>query len=283
MKNAVVTGVSTGIGAGITKVLIDAGWCVFGSVRKEADARAAVERYGSSFVPLVFDVVDEAGVIAAAATVKSKLCGRVLDGLVNNAGVALSDPMLVQSTEDFRKQIEVNLVGPFIVTKAFAPLLGAREGAGPAKGRIVNMSSVGGQICPPFLGAYAAAKHGLEGMSGSLRRELQIFGVDVILVGPGSVATPIWDKAQETPGDHLAGTVWSAPFRKFTDYMVAEGRKGYKPEVIGKVVLEALTTAKPKARYAPVPGKFANWTMPTILPARVVDRLIGKQVGLLPK
>lgn len=281
MKSAVITGVSTGIGAGIVSTLMRAGWQVFGSVRSEGDGAKARDRFGNGFEPLMLDVADETSVIAAAAVVKERLGGRVLDGLVNNAGIALSDPLLVQSTADFRRQIEVNLIGPFVVTKAFAPLLGAREGAPPGRGRIVNISSIGGKLSPPFLGAYAAAKHGLEGMSGSLRRELQIFGVDVVLVGPGSVATPIWDKAEGGSDDHLAGTIWNAPFRKFTEYMVTEGRKGYSPDRIGGVVLEALTSAKPKARYAPVAGKLMNWTLPTKLPARVVDRLIGKQVGLL--
>lgn len=282
LKSAVVTGVSSGIGAGIAEELLAAGWQVFGSVRKEADAVVAQARYGANFVSLLFDTTDEAAVERAAQKVREALDGRVLNGLVNNAGVAFTDPLLVQPTEDFRQQIEVNLVGPFIVTKAFAPLLGAREEARGTKGRIVNISSVGGRISPPFLGAYAASKHGLEGMSGSLRRELQLFGVDVIVVGPGSVATPTWDKAEAKGAAHLAGTVWAKPVGAFMDFMLAGGRKGLAPEVIGKVVVEALTKAKPKARYAPVPGKFANWVLPTRLPVRVIDKVIGKQLGLLP-
>ena len=281
MKNVVVTGVSTGIGAGIAGALGEAGWHVFGSVRKDADAAAAKARFGDGFTPLIFDTTDEAGIVAAAAAVAQALAGQPIHGLVNNAGIALPDPLLVQSTADFRRQIEVNLVGPFMVTKAFAPLLGASAEGPPTKGRVVNISSVGGHICPPFLGAYAASKHGLEGMSGSLRRELQIFGVDVIVVGPGAVATPIWDKAEAGEAEHLHGTVWAKPFQAFMDYMIKEGRKGYSPEAIGRVVLEALSTAKPKARYAPVAGKFVNWTLPTRLPTRVVDWLIGRQVGLL--
>ena len=282
MKSAVVTGVSTGIGAGIAGELIAAGWQVFGSVRKEADAALARASYGENFVPLIFDTTDEAAVADAVEVVRAGLGGRTLDGLVNNAGIALSGPLLVQPTEEFRQQIEVNLVGPFIVTKAFAPLLGARENAPPKKGRIVNISSVGGRICPPFLGAYAASKHGLEGMSGSLRRELQIYGVDVVIVGPGSVSTPIWDKAESADAGQLAGTIWTKPFTTFMELMIADGRKGFTPRKIGAVVVEALTAAKPKARYAPVAGKFANWVLPTRLPSRFVDRLIGKRVGLLP-
>lgn len=279
-QTVVVTGVSSGIGEGITTVLIRAGWRVFGSVRNESDAATACDKFGSNFEPLIFDVTDEVAVTAAAETVREKLGGATLSALVNNAGVAFSDPLLVQDTRAFRQQVEINLVGPFIVTKAFAPLLGANEQFQPHPGRIVNISSVGGKMAGPFIGAYVASKHAIEGYSTSLRRELQIFGVDVIVVGPGSVATPIWDKAEVNVPKHLAGTVWEKPVRAFTEYMISEGRKGYHPEVIGDVVLKALTSAKPKVRYAPVPGKLINWTIPMTLPARVVDRLIAGQIGL---
>lgn len=282
-KSAVVTGVSTGIGRGIASVLIRHGWRVFGSVRKDADARALQAEWGEAFVPLVFAVENDDAVVAAAGEVRTRLAGRTLDGLVNNAGIALSDPLLVQSVADFRRQIEVNLIGMFGVTRAFAPLLGADASLAGPKGRIVNISSVGGKIGPPFLGAYAASKHGVEGFSESLRRELQLVGIDVVIVGPGSVATPIWDKAEGSPSGHLAGTVWERPFRTFVDYLVKDGRKGLAPERIGEVVRKALTVARPRARYAPVPGKLLNWFLPMALPGRVVDRLIGGQLGLRPK
>ncbi len=283
MKNVVVTGVSTGIGRGIASVMVGAGWRVFGSVRKDADAQPLRAAFGEMFVPLVFDVEDDGAVVAVSAAVRARLAGHTLDGLVNNAGMALADPLLVQTVANFRRQIEVNLVGLFAVTRAFAPLLGAEPGLAGPKGRVVNISSVGGRIGPPFLGAYAASKHGVEGFSESLRRELQLVGIDVVIVGPGSVATPTWDKAEAAPSDHLAGTVWERPFRAFRDTMIENGRKGLAPERIGDVVLTALTAAKPRSRYAPVPGRLFNWTLPTSLPRRVVDRLIGGRLGLLRK
>ena len=286
MRNVVVTGVSTGIGRAIASVMAGAGWRVFGSVRRQVDAAPLQAQLGESFVPLLFDVEDDAAVNAASAEVRARLDGRTLDGLVNNAGVALSGPLLVQSVADFRRQIEVNLVGMFAVTRAFAPLLGAEPGRTPrgagAGGRIVNMSSVGGRIGPPFLGAYAAAKHGVEGFSESLRRELLLVGIDVIIVAPGSVATPTWDKAEAAPSDHLAGTIWERPFRAFRDTMISNGRHGLAPERIGEVVRTALTAPRPRTRYAPVPGRLLNWVAPTRLPSRVVDRLIGGQLGLRP-
>ncbi len=283
MKSVVVTGVSTGIGKGIASVMAREGWRVFGGVRKEADARALQAELGERFVPLVFDVEDDDAIIAASAQVREHLAGRTLDGLVNNAGMALTDPLLVQSVADFRRQIEVNLIGMFAVTRAFGPLLGADPGLAGPKGRIVNISSVGGKIGPPFLGAYAAAKHGVEGFSESLRRELRLVGIDVVIVGPGSVATPIWDKAEAAPSDHLVGTIWERPFRTFRNIMIENGRKGLAPERVGEVVRTALVVTRPRARYAPVPGKLLNWTLPTALPSRVVDRLISAQLGLSPK
>lgn len=282
MKTVMVTGVSTGIGKGIVAVMAQNGWRVFGSVRKQADAAGLAAEFGDAFVPLVFDVENDDAVIAASDEVRARLAGRTLDGLVNNAGIALADPLLVQSVADFRRQIEVNLVGMFAVTRAFAPLLGADPALTGSKGRIVNISSVGGRLGPPFLGAYAASKHGVEGFSESLRRELRLVGVDVIIVAPGSVATPIWDKAESAPSGHLAGTIWDRPFKAFSGTMLKDGRKGLAPERIGEVVRTALTVAKPRARYAPVPGKLLNWTLPTMLPTRVVDQLIGSQLGLKP-
>ena len=213
METAVITGVSTGIGRGAALVLLKKGWHVFGSVRRENDASSLKDEFGKAFTTLVFDVEDNHAVIAAADQVRERLSGRTLDGLVNNAGSSFTDPLLVQSVSDFRKQIETNLIGVFAVTRAFAPLLGADEALSGSKGRIVNISSVGGRMGPPFLGAYSAAKHGVEGFSESLRRELQLVGIDVIIIGPGSVKTAIWDKAEALPMDHLAGGIWERPFQ----------------------------------------------------------------------
>ena len=280
MKTVVATGVSTGIGKGIASVMLKSGWRVFGSVRKEVDAQALQAELGEAFIPLVFDVEDDAAVIAASVAVRTQLAGRTLDGLANNAGIALFDPLLVQTVANFRRRIELNLVGVFAVTRAFAPLLGADPALTGPKGRIVNIRSVGGKVGPPFLGAYAAAKPGVEGFSESLRRELQLVGIDMVIIGPGSVATSIWDKSEAVPFTHLSETVWERPFRAFTDYVTKDGRKGLAPERIGEVVRTPLTTAKPWARYAPVPGKLLNWIVPTTLLRRVVDRLIGGQLGL---
>ncbi len=283
MKSVVVTGVSSGIGWGITKVLLQRGFRVLGSVRQAPDAQRLQAEFGPNFTPLLFDITDEAAVRRAAAEVEQLLGGDNLAGLVNNAGNALTGPLLFQPLADFRQQLEVNLIGPLLVTQAFAPLLRAK-GASQA-GRIVNMSSVGGRLGVPFLGAYVTAKHGLEGLSEVLRRELVIYGIDVIMVAPGSVATATWDKAEAAAAKTqqlYAATPYAQPLQHFTSYMVADGRQGYPPEHIGEVVYTALTTAKPRVRYAVVPQKFKNWALPNLLPRRVVDRLVARQIGLTP-
>src|SRR5215208_1065459 len=151
MQSVVVTGVSTGIGWGITKVLIQKGFRVFGSVRKTQDAERLAREFGPNFVPLIFDVTDEPAVQAAAQQVRAQLNGEKLFGLVNNAGIAVAAPLIHMSTDDFRHQLEVNLVGVLIVTKAFVPLLGVDRTLHGHPGRIINMSSVGGKNGGPFL------------------------------------------------------------------------------------------------------------------------------------
>ena len=192
----VVTGASTGIGWGITQVLTSKGIHVYGTVRQAKDADRLRTQFGSAVTPLLLDVTDESAVRDAAGRVDRELNGRTLAGVVNNAGIAVPGPLLYATAEEYRRQLEVNLIAPFVVTQAFAPLLGTDRSRQGKPGRIVNMSSVGGKIGAPFLGMYVASKHGLEGMSESLRRELLLFGIDVIVIGPGAVATPIWDKAE---------------------------------------------------------------------------------------
>ena len=280
MKHIVVTGVSSGIGRGITKVLVENGFHVFGSVRKATDATKLEAEFGERVTPLLFDVTDEGALAHAAALVEQKLAGESLAGLVNNAGISVTGPLLYQPIDEFRKQIEVNLVGAFAVTKAFAPLLQNKNTT--KAGRIVNISSVGGRMGPPFLGAYAASKHGLEGVSESLRRELQLFGIKVVVVGPGSVATPIWDKAEAADVSRYADTPYAEPLKKFTAFMLQGGRKGLSPERIGAIVLAALTASRPRLRYDAIPDKLKNWTLPNLLPRRWLDRMIGSQLGLRP-
>jgi short-subunit dehydrogenase len=279
-RSVVVTGSSTGIGWGITKVLIKKGIRVFGSVRKQADADRLQAEFGTNFVPLMFDVTDSRAVIEGAKKVTSMLDGQPLMGLVNNAGIAVTGPLLYLDIDEFRHQLEVNVTGQLIVTQAFAPLLMSEQKEGP--GRIVMISSVGGKNASPFVGPYSASKFALEGFSESLRRELLLLGIDVIVVAPGAVATPIWDKAEQVDVSRYANTPYAVPLDAIRNYMLVSGRKGLKPEKLGQAVLKALTTRKPKTRYIVTPEPLQNFLVNN-LPKRMVDRMIGGRLGLLPK
>lgn len=279
MQSVVVTGVSTGIGWGITKVLIQKGFRVFGSVRKTQDAERLSREFGVDFVPLIFDVTDEPAVQAAARQVREQLNGETLFGLVNNAGIAVPAPLIHQSIDDFRNQLEVNLVSVLIVTKAFVPLLGSDRSLRGKPGRIVNISSAGGRNGGPFLGAYSASKHGLEGLSESLRRELMLYGIDVIIVGPGSVATPIWDKAEQVDASPYQNTDYFDAITRVRKYMIRDGRNGYPPEKVGEVTLYTLTTPKPRVRYSVIPMNSFRRIIQQFLPKRMVDRVIARNLG----
>lgn len=278
MKSVVITGASSGIGWGCVKVLVASGCRVFGSVRKIEDSARLKDEFGDLFRPLIFDVTDRAAVSAAAQEVGAAIGRDTLAGLVNNAGIAVPGPLLDLKVEDFARQINVNLTGPLIVTQAFAPLLGVdRSRAGPP-GRIVMISSVGGRNAPPFVGAYSASKFGLEGLSESLRRELMLFGVDVVVVAPGAVATPIWTKAGGVDAE-FADTPYAAAIAKLKRYMLKQGEVGLPPERIGETVKTALFAVRPRTRYtvSPTPVQTA---VANLLPKRFVDRIIARRLGL---
>jgi len=280
MKSIVVTGASTGIGWGCVKFLIGKGFHVFGSVRKQTDAERLQKEFGAAFTPLIFDVTDEAAVAAGAKIVAAKLNGESLFGLVNNAGIANPGPLLHLDIAAFRQQMEVNVTGQLVVTQAFAPLLGATPDAkSKDRGRICMMSSVGGKVASPFLGPYSASKFALEGLSESLRRELLIYGVDVIIIAPGAIATPIWDKADALDVSRYANTPYKASLDLVKKYMVGLGQKGLPPERIGEVVHTALTTTSPKTRYIVTPEPLTNW-LGNNLPKRMLDNTIAKRLGL---
>jgi NAD(P)-dependent dehydrogenase (short-subunit alcohol dehydrogenase family) len=279
MQSVVVTGVSTGIGRGVMKVLIQRGFQVFGSVRKAEHAEQLAREFGDRCIPLIFDVTDEAAVQSAAQEVRERLNGETLVGLVNNAGIAVPGPLMHLPIGDFRHQLEVNLVSVLMVTQGFLPLLGTDRSLRGKSGRIINMSSVSGKIGYPFVGAYAASKHALEGFSETLRRELMLYGIDVIIIAPGAVATPIWEKAEMLDTAAYAGTDYLAAVKRAQTYMVRNGKFGLPPEKVGEVVLHALTTPRPHVRYAVVRNISLSRLL-SFVPRRIVDRFIARQLRL---
>ena len=283
MKTVLITGASTGIGRATAEYLAAQGWHVFAGVRKLADG-APLQAASANITPIVIDVTNPATITAARDTVEAALGTAKLAGLVNNAGIADMGPLAVQPMDTFRKHFEVNVFGLLAVTQAFVPALGMDTSRTGEPGRIVNITSVGGKLASPFLGAYTATKHAVESMTDSLRRELVLFGIDAIAVGPGAVRTPIWDKAEEAnTGNPYANTPWASAIEKFSQRMLGGGRTGLDPLVIAKTIESALSDAKPKARYAPVPDKLTNFTLPMLLPKRTVDRFFWKAFGLSQK
>jgi hypothetical protein len=282
-KHVLVTGASTGLGRDAVRFLAARGYRVFGSVRKERDAEALRLEVGERFTPLLFDVTDAEAVKAAVLRVEQELDGAGLDGLVNNAGIAIGGPLMYQPMDEIRAVFEVNVFGLLGVTKAFLPLLGATQPRRSSPGRIVNISSVGGRISAPFLGTYSATKHAVEALSDAFRRELMLFGIDVVVIEPGSVRTAIWDKAEVADDAAYAGTVYEGPGRRVREWIVQRGRAGRSPEDVSRAILRALESPNPPSRI-PLPDDFIGmWLLPRLLPDRVVDRLMGARMGLSPR
>lgn len=268
-----VTGASTGIGETTVNHLKGLGFDVIGAVRRDGDA----ERLESGGIRTVRIDVTDAGQIAAA---RAELGDAPLAGLVNNAGIAVAAPLEFLPMDRLRQQLEINLVGQAAVTQAFLPALRR------ARGRIVMVSSIGGRVGLPLVSAYNASKFGLEGLSDSLRRELRPQGVDVILVEPGGVKTPIWKKGEKLADEMMADVPpeaerlyggMIATLRAETAKIATE--RGMEPSEVAEVIGTALTAGRPRARYLVGRDAKSRAAMAKVLPDRVMDRLIGRALG----
>jgi NAD(P)-dependent dehydrogenase (short-subunit alcohol dehydrogenase family) len=281
MRSVVVTGASTGIGWATAKSLLARGFRVFGSVRKAQDVQRLGSEFGANFTALSFDVTDEAAVLAAAGEVRAALNGETLAGLVNNAGIAVAGPALELSIDEFRRQMDVNVIGSVIATQAFGPLLGADTSLRGPKGRIVMVSSLAGKNGNPLLSAYSASKHAIEGLSESLRREFMLFGIDVVIIAPGAVKTPIWAKAEEVDVSVYRNSPFFPALERIRKFMLQLAEKGLPAERIAEVIAKALTTANPKTRYQIAPDPIESFIV-SVLPKRMLDKIIAKRLGLTP-
>jgi NAD(P)-dependent dehydrogenase (short-subunit alcohol dehydrogenase family) len=280
---AVVTGASTGIGYACAKLLAQRGFRVFAGVRRPEDAERLQTELGEAVTPLQLDVRDPDEVWDAADAARAALGGRTLAGLVNNAGVPSGGPVLHTPIAEFARVLDVNLLGVIRCTQAFGPLLGADKTLQGPPGRIVMMSSVAGKIAFPFGGGYVASKHALEGLSVSLRRELMIYGIDVTVIGPGAVATPIWDKTDKIDMSAAKASDYGPILDRMGPKFLARGRKGLPAERIAEAVHRALTARRPPVRIAISPSPLMNWVLPRVLPARTLDRIVARIVGIEPK
>lgn len=281
MKNIVITGVSTGIGHACAQAFISKGYRIFGSVRKQEDADRLQNKWGDLFCPLLFDVRDEASVLKEAVRVKEILNGQGLDGLINNAGIAVAGPLMHLPIDQVREQLDINITGLLITTQAFLPMLGAQKDFSHTPGTIFNISSVAGKFASPFMGAYAASKHAVEALSGSLRIELMLYGIDVVVIGPGVVKTPIWQKADEMDLSYLDGTDYKKASGKIMRFVKKMATTGYDETEFGQMLVQIFEKKKRKTRYAMVANYLSNWLIPRTLPTRTINKVIAKRLGFL--
>jgi NAD(P)-dependent dehydrogenase (short-subunit alcohol dehydrogenase family) len=283
MRSVVITGVSTGIGFAAAETLTRRGFRVFGSVRNADDEERLQTRLGPQFSPVRFDVTDEGAVRRAASRVGEDLRGEPLFALINNAGICVVGPLTHVPLARFREQLEVNLVGVFSVTQAFLPLMVSPDEKRGCRPRpcVVNVGSIAGKVAAPFAGPYSASKFGLEGFTDSLRRELMLFGIDVVLLQPGPVITPIWDKAEARVLDDYPGTPYERSLEKFRSVSMTEAKHGFAAAVVAEEICCLLQRRRRRARYAIVPNRLINWTLPRCLPDKALDFCIGKFFGLI--
>lgn len=282
MKAVVVTGVSSGIGEAIARDLAERGYTVFGSVRDPGQAVGLQAELGSRFEPLLFDVVDASAIDTAAAYVADRVGTHGLRGLVNNAGIAVSGPLMNLDLDQVRRQFDVNVIGALAVTQRFLPLLGARANPSFPPGRIINISSVAVSAVFPFVVPYAASKQALEAMSHGLRRELQLYGVDVVLVAPGVVATPIWSKHEED-ASRYAHTAFSSAISKASQMTMKLAARGMPVDRVARVVCRALESDNPRVRYVVPVRRISLHRLIPWVPVRRLDRIIARRLGLHPQ
>ena len=281
----VITGASTGIGAACALRLAQAGCRVFAGVRREEDGAALLRRAPTGLTPLQLDVTDEGSISAAVREVERGLeHGGGLIGLVNNAGIALGGPLELLPLDALRRQFEVNVFGLMAVTQAFLPLI--RRGSRGEPGRIVNMGSISGRFAGPFVGPYAASKHALEALSDSLRVELRPWGIEVALIEPGRIATPIWEKSiaeSEALAAH-ADPAMLARYRPALERMRAFvgklNARRLPAERVAAAVEHALFAARPKTRYVVGLDAYAQLLASRFVPDRVRDALVARVLRL---
>jgi NAD(P)-dependent dehydrogenase (short-subunit alcohol dehydrogenase family) len=279
-RGIVITGASTGIGEACALRLDNLGYRVFAGVRRQSDGDALRARASDRLTPVLIDVTDERSIAESRKTVEAAVGDAGLLGLVNNAGVAMAGPVETVPLGDLREQLEVNVIGQVAVTQAFLPLLRKQ------RGRIVFMGSIAGRMSVPFISPYSASKHAIEAITDALRQELRPWKMHVAVVEPGSIATPIWDKAESTgermeremsaTGRELYGPV----IKTMRDFTAEAGKRGIPADAVAKAVAHALTARRPKTRYLVGNDARMQAALRVVAPDRLIDVLVERQIGL---
>jgi len=276
VRTAVVTGASTGIGRA-TALRLDAdGWRVFAGVRREEDGEALRAAGSERLVPTMLDVTDVEQIAAAVRTVEAGVGEAGLDGLVNNAGIAVLSPLETIPIDDFRRQLEVNLTAQVAVTQGFVPMVRR------ATGRIVFVSSIGGRMALPFGAPYHASKFGVEAVADSLRQELHPWRIGVSVIEPGSIDTMIWERG-EAIADEVSARAHSSQeelygetIERFAAAVRRTAERGIPPEKVAAAIAHALTASRPRSRYVVGADARGQALLRRLLPDRALDALVRR-------
>jgi NAD(P)-dependent dehydrogenase (short-subunit alcohol dehydrogenase family) len=274
MPSVLVTGAGRGIGKSIAQHLAARGWDVIAGVRTESDAAAVTALDPQRISSVILDITDAAHIAALDQSLPARL-----DAIVNNAGIVVSGPMEAVSTDEWRKQLDINVIGQLAVTRAVLPRL--RD----SRGRIVFISSVNGQLSMPLIGAYCASKFALEAAADALRMELRPWHIRVAIIEPAQTDTDMWRTADDMVAQtesalapehrdlyarHIAGFKKSIPVSQ---------RIAVPAEKVSAVVAEALTARRPRARYVVGVGPKLQVALMTNLPAGVRDRILRRLIS----
>ncbi len=276
MRSVLVTGSSTGIGRATALRLDRDGWRVFAGVRREEDAESLRAEASERLVPVILDVTDPEQIAAAAERVEAAVGESGLDGLVNNAGVAILGPLETIPLDDFRRQVEVNLTAQVAVTQTLLPAIRR------SSGRIVFVSSIGGRMALPFGGPYHAAKYGLEAVADCLRQELRPWRIHVSAIEPGSIDTPIWERGEQIADEVSARApatqeeLYGATIERFRAAVRRTAERGIAPDKVAATITHALEARRPRTRYVVGADARGQALAARILPDRVLDAVVRR-------
>ncbi|MFL5834542.1 MAG: SDR family oxidoreductase [Solirubrobacterales bacterium] len=278
MRSVLVTGASTGIGRATALRLDSDGWRVFAGVRDPAAVESLRAEASDRLLPVTLDVT-EPRQIAAAAEVVEREAPDGLDGLVNNAGIAVPGPLETIPLEDFRRQIEVNLTAYVAVAQAMLPSIRKAEG------RLVFLSSIGGRVAFPFGGPYHASKFATEAIGDVFRQELRPWGIKVALIEPGSIDTPIWDRGQRKSEEIEAKSprtnlLYGAAIEKFRKVIEDTAERGIPPEKVADAISHALESNRPKSRYLVGLDAKVQARIKPFIPTSLFDKIVARQLSL---